>query len=516
MDLTRRTIVELLRLQKEGEASSEAIVRAHLDRIEAVNPSVNALVHVFADKALAAAKIADDMRAKGKSLGPLHGVPVTIKESIMTRGVDVTLGVKSRRGDPAEDDATVVKLLARAGAIVLGKGNVSQLLLFQEADNPIWGRTNNPWKADRVPGGSSGGDAAAIAAGLTPFAVGTDIGGSIRVPAAFNGIFGIKPTVDRWSMSGCVGSMAGQEVVRAQCGPMARSTADLSLVMRAIDSYLHTPYDARVPPISTADPRRVDLTNLRVGVYEDDGFFTPASSVQRAVRQAAVALKARGVEVVPFTPPAPVEVVYTYFAALASDGGRTVDKFLRGDAVVPQLKKLRTMAKLPGFLRDTVAAFLASSGELRLERLLRVGREKRVSEVWEIVAERNRLREEVLLGWSAAGIDAVLCPVHPTPPMLHGQTEEFSLGGAYAMRYNFLDFPAGVVPVTRVRKDEGPRTDINDRLDRVAARAETDATGLPLAVQVVTRPFQETLLMAVMGSLEAALRGNEDYPRTPV
>lgn len=516
MDPTGLTAVELLRMQKANEISSEEIVRAHLDRIEATNPKINALVHVFADKAIAASRIADDMRAKDKWLGPLHGLPITIKESIATRGTDVTLGVKSQRGAPAEDDAVVVKLLARAGAIVLGKGNVSQLLLFQEADNPIWGRTNNPWNEERVPGGSSGGDAAAVAAGMTPLAIGTDIGGSIRVPAAFTGIFGVKPTVDRWSMSGCIGSMPGQEIVRAQCGPLARSTDDLALVMRAIDSYLHTPYDPRVPPISTADPKRVDLTKLRVGVYEDDGFFTPHSSVQRAVRKAASLLKARGVEVVPFAPPAPVEIVYAYFAALASDGGRTVDRFLRGDPVVKQLKKLRTLAKVPGVVRETLAAFFASSGELRLERLLRVGREKRVSEVWEIVAQRNRLREEVLLGWSAAGIDAVICPIHPTPPMRHGQTEEFSLGGAYAMRYNFLDFPAGVVPVTRVRKDELPRTQHADRLDRVAAHAEEDAAGLPLGVQVVTRPYQETLLLAVMRTIEAAVRATDDFPRTPV
>lgn len=509
-------MVDLVRLQKAKEVTSEEIVRAHLERIEALNPGVNALVHVFADKAIAAAKIADDMASRDRWLGPLHGVPVTIKESIATRGIDVTLGVKSQAGSPEEDDATVVKLLARAGAIVLGKGNISQLLLFHEADNPVFGRTNNPWNAERVPGGSSGGEAAAVASGMTPMGIGTDIGGSIRVPAVFTGVYGLKPTADRWSMVGCRSAMAGQETIRAQCGPIARSTADLTLAMRSIDSYLHTPYDARVPPVSTGDPKRVDLTKLRVGYYEDDGFFTPAASVQRGVRKAVGALQARGIEVVPFHPPASVEITYLYFAALASDGGRSVDRFLRGDRVVPQLTKLRTLAKLPSFLRDTVATFLASAGELRLERLLRVGNEKRIADLWALVAERNRLRQEVLLAWSAAGIDAVICPAHPTPALRHGQSDEFSLGGSYSMRYNLLDFPAGAMPVTRVRADETARPQLLDRLDRVAASAEADSAGLPIGVQVVTRPYQETLLLAVMSSIEMVVRDTDDYPVAPV
>lgn len=516
MDLFRLTVRDMLRMQKSGEVSSEEIVRAHIARIEALNPSINALVHVFGDRAIAAAKIADDMRSKNQWLGPLHGVPLTIKESIATRGTDVTLGVKSQSGDPAEEDATIVKLLARAGGIILGKGNISQLLLFQEADNPIWGATNNPWNPERVPGGSSGGEAAAIASGMAPFGVGTDIGGSIRVPAAFTGIFGLKPTVDRWSMQGCRGSLVGQELIRSQCGPLARSARDLTTIMRAVDSHLQSPYDASVPPVSTADPARIDLSKLRVGWYEDDGFLTPAASVQRAVRKAATALKDDGVEVFPFSPPYSVELTYLYFAALSSDGGRSVDKFLRGDPPVEQLKTLRLLAKLPRFARDTLAAFLASTGEMRVERLLRQVYEKKVVEHWEIAAERTRLRNEVLLAWSAAGIDAVICPIHPTPAMRHKQTKEFSLGGCYAMRYNTLNFPAGIVPVTRAMRNETKRPDVVDRLDRIMARSQEGSEGLPVAVQVVCRPYQEALCLAIMTKLEDALRGNDDFPVTPV
>jgi fatty acid amide hydrolase len=516
VELFEASTLELLRLLEGKEASSVEIVSALLERSDAIDGDVRALAHRFPEHALEAARSADDARARGEPLGPLHGIPVTIKESIATRGTAVTLGVRTRADRIAADDAVVVRLLREAGAVVFAKGNVSQTLLFNESENPIWGRTRNPWNLDRVPGGSSGGEAAALAAGLTPLGIGTDIGGSIRVPAAYCGVAGFKPTVDRWSMIGCVGALAGQELIRAQCGPMARTATDVAFAFRAIDTVLHSALDPQVPPIRTPDPATVRIDRLRVGVYEDDGFFPASASVRRAVLEAAEALRLTGVEVVPFAPPKVPELTYLYFAALSSDGGRRLEQFLEGDDTVPQLSSLRLLARLPKPLRLLAASYLESVGEARLERLLRAVHEKPVVDYWALAAERTALRLEVLSAWDQAGLDAVLCPPHATPPLRHGQSRDFSLGGASAMLYNTLNFPAGVVPVSIVRPEESIGREPRDRLEKVAREVERGSTGLPLGVQVVARPHRDEVCLAVMIAVEAALPRDAARPRTPI
>lgn len=499
-----------------GHLSSKEIVQALLTRADQVDGATNALIHRFADTALAAAESADDARIKGIDYGPLHGLPITVKESISTRGTPVTLGVRARQTEIAEDDAAVVKVLRRNGAIVVGKTNVSQTLLFNEADNPIWGPTRNPWRSDRVPGGSSGGSAAAVAAGISPMGIGTDIGGSIRIPAAYCGVAGFKPTPGRWSMLGVVGSMPGQEAIRPQCGPIARTVRDLCAVTLGADSPEHHALDPYVAPLPTANPERVDVSKLRIGFYETDGFLTPSHAVQRAVREAMEALRARGATVLVLEPPRSVEIIFNYFATLSADGGRTLETFLRGDDVVPQLSLLRTAAKLPKPVREVVAAFEASRGELRVERLLRAVHPKSVQEYWALAAQRARYKQEVLQTWDQMQLDCVVCPPHATVALHHGQSKDFSLGGCYSMRYNALGFPAGVVPVTRVREDETRRGPPADRLDRTAEAIDAGSAGLPVSVQVVSRPFRDDLCLAAMLAVEDGVCTSTEFPTTPV
>ncbi len=516
MEIHALTALELLRHLELRELTSEDVVRALFARIEAHDGSINSVVHRFQEQALASARHADEARRGGVLFGPLHGVPITIKESIATRGTATTLGVKAQLGTPAKDDAVVVRAARQAGAIVIGKTNVSQTLLFNEATNPIWGTTNNPWSSNRSPGGSSGGEAAALAAGFTPLGIGTDIGGSIRVPAAYCGVVGFKPTVDRWSMQGCRGAMPGQEGIRSQCGPMARTSKDVALLFRAADSIHQHALDPTVPPLRTPDPASVDLSRITVGYYEDDGFLSPSPAIQRGVREAAIALRAKGVPVVPFALPRPVELTYLYFALVSADGGRTLEKLLAGDSVVPQLLPLKLMARMPNFLRGVATAFVASQGEQRLERLLAAVNPKTVTDYWALIAERNSYRQEMLAAWEHAGIDAVLCPAHTTPALRHGQSRDFSIGGSYAMHYNLLNFPAGVVPVTRVLATETVRPAPRDRVEKVAAAVDADSAGLPVAVQLATRPHQDHVCLALMIALEEALADKPDRPRTPV
>ena len=296
-DLHTRSATRLSILLAAREVSSEEVTRAFLRRIDAVNERVRAFTEVLREEAIAAARRADEERRRGDVRGPLHGLPVTIKENIDVAGHASTLGVPARKGKRSADDAAIVQLLRAAGAVILGRTNVSQLLLFHECRNPVFGQTANPWSADHTPGGSSGGEAAALAAGMSPLGIGTDIGGSIRVPAHFTGVAGLKPSLDRWTNLGSNTAIAGQEIVRAQLGPMARSARDVALLVGALDPRQMSALDARVPPLLIEDPARVDVSKLRVGTFASDGLLPPSRAVARAVGRAAEALEARGATV---------------------------------------------------------------------------------------------------------------------------------------------------------------------------------------------------------------------------
>jgi fatty acid amide hydrolase len=519
-ELFEHDAVEMGELLARGEITSVALVEAHIARADAIDGDLNAFVHRFNDQALVDAKEADAARAAGRSRGPLHGVPISIKESMATAGVASTLGLAKRQGQIQDSDAVVVQLLRAAGAVVLGKTNIPQLLLSHESENPIWGAVNNPWNLTRAPGGSSGGEGAAIASGMSPWGVGTDIGGSIRVPAAFSGIAGLKPTVDRWSNRGSFTGLTGQEVVRGQCGPMARTARDVAALFGALDPQAMAALDPSVPPVPVRDPSQVDLSGLRVGVFTDDGFITPAASVRRGVEEAAEHLRAAGCEVVAYDPPLAQEIIETYYAALSSDGGATAKATLRDESVTPQLKELMKTALLPGWVRNLATSVIRRRGEVRVAQVLRQIGEKSVATYWQLTYRRAALRLAALDAWTAAGLDAVLCPPHATPAVGHRQSGDFTPAGCYAMRYNFLNLPAGVVPVTRVREDETQRpmpTDRRpDRLDHKAALIESGTAGLPVGVQIAAMPYREDLVLALMAAVEAGARTSPNYPKTPV
>lgn len=518
MDIHELTVTEICRRLAARELSSEEVVTALHQRIDAVDGRLGCFVWRDPSAVLGEARRADEERRAGRIRGPLHGVPLTIKDNIDVAGTDSTLGMQARRHQPAAEDAVLVKLLKDAGALVLGKTNIPQLLLAQETENAIWGVTKNPWNGDRVPGGSSGGEAAAVASGCSLAGIGTDIGGSIRIPAHFCGVAGIKPTLDRWSNRGSQTAIPGQEIVRAQIGAIARSTADLALLLRAVDPAAAALRDPAVPPLPLGDPADVSLAGLRIGWFDDDGFLTPARAVRRAVAEAREALEAAGAVLVPYAPPGADELIYLWLGAISADGGRTIDAKLKGEQVSPQLKPSRATLAMPGVARKALSRVLGLAGERRLSKLLSVLGEKTVDEVWALTARRTALRWAELDGWSRAKLDAVICPPHVVPALPHRASGDFTLSLSYAFRYTLLNFPAGIVPVTRVRPDETTETFPGkpDKVEKKLAAILQGAAGLPLGVQVVARPYREDVTLAVMAGIEAHARGREGYPVTPV
>src|SRR5579863_1815276 len=270
-----------------GETSAREVLLAHLDRIGRTDGRIHAFTEVLKDRALDEADASDARRRRGEARGPLDGLPVTFKECFDIEGRPTTLGLPSWRNRVATRDAALVTLLREAGAVILGRTNLSQTMLFAEASNPVFGRTNNPWSAAHTPGGSSGGEGAAIAAGMSPLGLGTDIGGSIRTPCHFSGICGIKPTLDRLPMQGYRAVLVGQEAVRGMGGPMARTVGDLSLFFRALDPRKMNALDSRVPPLAWEEPESVKLEGLCVGTYADDGVIPVSLAIARAARRAA-------------------------------------------------------------------------------------------------------------------------------------------------------------------------------------------------------------------------------------
>ena len=346
----------------------------------------------------------------------------------------------------------MVEALHHAGAVVLGRTNLSQTLLFVESRNPLFGQTANPWSSAHSPGGSSGGEGAAIAAGMSPLGVGTDIGGSIRVPAAFCGVCGIKPTLDRLPMQGYHSVLAGQEAVRGMGGPLARTVADLSLFFRALDPRRMSELDPRVPPLAWEDPEGVDVAGLRAGVFVGDGVLGASRAVVRATGRAAAAFEARGGVVVPFEPPDVPGVLAAYLGALSADGGAALLAALAGGEVDPVLEPMRRLAPVPNGVRRVGAHVARALGQPTLSLMLGSMGAKTASELWELTA---RLRA----AGGAPRSDGHGARRHPPLPALRHPRAPARDRPLHA-RVELLDplqrdaAPAGVVPISRVRADE--------------------------------------------------------------
>lgn len=509
---------EIAILIARGDLSAAEAVEAHIQRIKEVNPDLNAVVFPLFDQARAEAAEADARRQRGEPLGPLHGVPITIKDSYDVAGTPTVVGLETRVGHRAAADSPLVARLRQAGAIVLGKTNAPQVLLYNETDNAVYGRTNNPWSLDRAPGGSSGGEGAIVAAGGSAMGLGSDIGGSVREPAHSCGVHGLKPTTGRLSLVGEADSwlFAGQEGVLAQPGPLARSVADLALAMQVLAAPGQEAFDWSVPPVPWRDPAVVSLGSLRVAMYTDDGFFPAAPALRRAVEEAAEALRRRGAMVETFTPPEVLRAMGVYFALLGGDGGVNLRRLLAGSNMDRRIANLVQVAGLPGFLRPLAAGALEAFGQARLANLVRSIRSVSTGRYWDLVAERNRYRAEFLAKLDAGRFDAILCPPHALPALTHGSSHYLSSAASYAMLYNFLAMPAGVISITRVRPgEESDRPASRDVIERTAKQVEAGSAGLPIGVQVVARHWREDIVLAVMAALEEDFRTRPDYPAYP-
>jgi amidase len=454
---------EIARAIREGELSSEEVVNAHLARIEEVNPSINAVVHLTADAALSRAREADAALARGESWGALHGVPVTVKDAFETEGIVSVGGTQGRAQFVPQEDAAGVARLKAAGAVVLGKTNVPEVSLAFESDNLVYGRTKNPYDTGRTPGGSSGGEAAAIASGMSPLGLGSDAGGSIRLPAHFCGIAGIKPTSGRTPRTGHFPPMGGLLDSIWQIGPLARRVEDLALALPLLCGADWR--DPTVAPVPLGDLSQVDVKTLRVAFHTDNGIIAPTDDIAGVVLDAARTLAEAGAQVVEARPPIPENAYEMLLGLYGADSGAGLRMLLMlsGTATTHAL-----MTRLLEIL-DTVSLSAAELSGL----------------IFQLDAWRSAMLSFM------RDYDLILCPPCARTAMPHGTTfdEDKQLVFTYTMIYNMTGWPGAVV------------------------RAGTSPEGLPIGVQLVARPWREDVALAAAAAVERATGG---WQRPPI
>lgn len=432
--------------------------------------------------------------------GPLAGVMASVKECFAVEGLATTLGIPSRIGRSDAESGELVRRLSRAGVVVVGKANVPQAMFQFDCENPVWGRTLHPDCPGRGPGGSSGGDAALVAARVVPLAVGTDLAGSMRQPAHACGVASIVPSSSSLGPCGAFDTMPHLTCLRPRAGFFARTVEDLAVVLDAI---LDRPAGWERPG--------VEARPLRVGWWDETGPISPSPAVRRGVREAVARLAQAGLEVAAVSPTLAEEAAWLHLAILSSDGGRSIRDLLGADRPMPGIARSLAIAGLPRLFRPGLAAFARLAGrELEARALLETGpRSRRGFEV--LLTRREEIRGRLAAEWrDAAGRapDAIVCPVFALPALRHGTASSLLLAGVPCCLASLLDFPSGVVPVTLVRADEcRGRDDSRDPVLREAARTDEGSEGLPIGVQVVAIDGREATLLAVMRQLDGCLSG---------
>lgn len=461
IDITKLPVSKISELIHKKEVSSYEVVSAFVNRIEEVNPKINAVVAFKPKEALIAATKADQALSKGNSSGMLHGIPCTIKDSFDTEGIVSTGGTLGRANFIPKKDATIVQRLKNKGAIIMGKTNTPEFTMSFFTDNLVYGKTYNPYDLKRSPGGSSGGAAAIIAAGGSPFDIGTDTGGSIRYPAHCCGIVGLKPTAGRVPRTGHIINYAGLSQSLTQVGPLAKTVEDVNLLYNIIAGVDNI--DPYVYPVSILDFKKVENKKLRAAFYIDNGIVKPSDDTYTVIQKAISIISKAGINVKEEMAPGiknQLEIVDDLnipVGFLTSGGG---------------LKRLLDKS-------GTSKTTLSWLSELKIPTS---------NEIAKLQERVDNLRSEMLSFWN--NYDVLICPASPDPAPLW--TSEAALSQdyfSYTSLYNTLGWPSIVV------------------------RGGTSAEGLPIGIQIVAPPWREDICLSMAQFLEKEIGGFETRPK---
>jgi amidase len=436
---------------RSKQVTSVQLTRTFLDRIAKVNDQLNAVVNLNSENSIKYAEQADARLAAGETPGPLHGIPMTIKDSLDTKDMVTTWGTKGRHDLRPGGDATSVARLRGAGAILLGKTNTPEFTLSFKTNNLLFGDTKNPFDLTRTPGGSSGGAAALIAAKATLFDVGTDTGGSIRLPSHFCGTAGIKPTTGRIPCTGNALPSSGLIARLSQPGPMARNAADLEYLLNIMSGPdLIDPYGV---PMGMVNSTEIDVGALKFGYFLDNGIKTPASDITAALESAISLLSDADMELTELRPSGIEMTQFIFSRVFSADGGEMVESLLA------DCRTTETSSALAGM----DAASLPAIDQREFAQVINL---------W------DNYRSSMLSVFN--DVDVLLCPVNGKTAIPLNEDEDMA-NYTYTSAFNLTGWPAAVV------------------------RVGTDANGLPIGIQIVASPFREDRCLAVAAWLEREL-----------
>ena len=438
---------------KDKNITSQQLVKYHLDRIDDINSCLNAVVQVAKERALNEAEMADEKLVQGEVWGPLHGVPVTIKDSIDTAEIITTGGTEGRESFVPDRDATVVKRLRQAGAIIIGKTNTPELTLEYETVNKIYGRTNNPYDISKSPGGSSGGAASIVAAGGSPLDIGSDTAGSIRLPAHFCGIAGLKPTNGRVPGTGTI-IPPGSGIIDdlTQLGPLARYVDDLAMTFPIIAGVDWK--DPSIVPVEIKDYRNIKLDGLKVGFYTDNGIYSPDNSTVKVIEECTGYLSNIGCKVEEVSPPN-IEQTFDLFKSIfAADGWTWKQRLL----------------KRYGTINEFTPRYERSLSGVEFNKLITRWQEFK-SDMISFINE----------------YDILLSPTTAFAAQEHGFSTIRSVipSFSYTMVHNLTGWPA------------------------VVLKGGEDDKGMPIGIQIASPPWREDLALAVAKFIEKETGGWE-------
>ncbi|KAI0173252.1 amidase [Hypoxylon sp. FL1284] len=486
-------ISTLARRIASGELRSEDVTKAYIDRAIKAHNQTNCFTEVLFQDALAQARQLDEYREKnGSVVGPLHGIPVTLKDQFNISGYDTTLGYVSRTFNPATEDAVLAQMLKKLGAVVLAKTNLPQSIMWCETDNPLWGLTTNPLCSDYTPGGSTGGEAALLNLHGSLLGWGTDLGGSVRIPSSMMDLYGLKPSYARLPYHGVPVSTEGQEHVPSSVGPLARSLPSLTLVMKELIQLEPWKLDARCAPV----PWRNEVFNefkskpLTIGVLADDGVVRPHPPLSRVLLSLVEKLREAGHDIVEWNADLHAECIQVMDEFYTADGGEDIrrDVLAGGEPFIPHV-----------------------------EALVNKGQPISVYDYWQLNRRKVMLQQAYLNKWNGIRspktgnqVDIVLMPPMPHTAVPHRSCRWVG----YTKIWNVLDYTALVIPAGKVTSvdreatwDYAPRNALDEHNLALWKQAgeQMGELGLPVGVQIVGRKLEEEKVLAIASIVDELL-----------
>lgn len=507
------------------EWTARRVMEAYVRSAARAHSRTNCLTEIMFVQALDEADRLDDFvkTASQEELDSklLLGVPSTVKDHLDYKGVDNSRGFVRYSNLPSERDSAVVEVLREAGAIVFCKTNVPQTMLAFECSNPVFGKTLNPYSPDHTSGGSSGGEAACLALDGSAMGIGSDIGGSLRIPTSYCGCYALKPVFGRFPTRGSEGVVPGYDAIKSTLGPMGRSVQDVALCMRvfANASVGLSPYSLNLLPMPY---RETELPKkLRIGYYTEDGLVSASPACERAVAVAVEAARAAGHECIPVTLPDPTRALEIFQALSSSDAYRTLTSHLyprenREPALFLPILGARIPAWLRGFSSWVLRSFL---DEKTFARIIAASGEKKTALVWNWQNERDEYGKKIKeLLWKELELDTVICPVQASPAVSHGSTKRLSPLALQTIYWNVVDSTVGVIPVTRVAAELDALSDKlkQEKIEKAGSRLlakeyystvynPTAMQGLPVGIQIVGPAWHEEKVLQIMEVLDDAL-----------